>query len=661
MVSQENITTSNSSDFFYQRLFTQIARLLGVNNSFQILSFETPFSSSLQESFPAAKLSFTDAKTMLENSVSSCNHFQPSQFKFAFATDRLFHLLPEQRLHIFSCLEEVVSDHIFLCLSAEHRPEGYSAKNFATDLGILISTFEKRGWIIGWLPAPQLTQSVIVLSRSNTEIQRKLIGTIISETMEAQSVEEQNNVMLENVVEDQKKIIQQLERQLDFELRSNKILTDQETNRYTFKGLIKTAIGIVSKTIIGDIAKDRFFQKRKNTNINFASEIKKQCEQNNANLIIVFPIIDWGFRKQRPQHIISRLNKYENTVLYGSTQIPPLKRYQNSVKNKQLDSFCRFSISKIENKIFQYQLNGYTTVDIYNNVPNEENFELMLSSIKEIISYINPQKITYLVQFPSWWPFVEELKKHYNGKVIFDCMDDHSGFSNTTAIITETEDVLLEKADLVLASSLYLEDKCIKRNRNTILVRNATEFEHFHRIPKNGKLDHLTNKPIIGYYGAIAEWFDVDIVRYCASQRPDLNFVLIGASTNSNIYTLDALNNVFFVGEVDYRQLAGYLAYFDVATIPFIINDLTKATNPVKFYEYLSAGKPVVATPMPELLEYEEYCYIANDQESFLEKLDLALASKNDILATEAYYRVAQNNSWDERVQTILKHTDYLR
>jgi O-antigen biosynthesis protein len=133
--------------------------------------------------------------------------------------------------------------------------------------------------------------------------------------------------------------------------------------------------------------------------------------------------------------------------------------------------------------------------------------------------------------------------------------------------------------------------KNIKINQNTIQVKNGTEFEHFNQAVKNGKLSYLADKPIIGYYGAISDWFDIDMVEYCATQLPEYNFVMIGSTFGCDISRVETIPNIHFLGEIPYKELPGYYAYFDVCLIPFQIIPLTLATNPVKFYEYLSAGK----------------------------------------------------------------------
>ena len=145
---------------------------------------------------------------------------------------------------------------------------------------------------------------------------------------------------------------------------------------------------------------------------------------------------------------------------------------------------------------------------------------------------------------------------------------------------------------------------------------NAVEEGRFEREPDpNPALADPTfagilakGKPIAGYYGALARWFDYELLRETARLRPDWSFVLIGPDHDGSLARskLDRLPNVHWLGPRPYLALPGYLHRFDVATIPFAINDITLATSPLKLYEYFAAGRPVISTPMPECAAFAE-------------------------------------------------------
>ncbi len=177
---------------------------------------------------------------------------------------------------------------------------------------------------------------------------------------------------------------------------------------------------------------------------------------------------------------------------------------------------------------------------------------------------------------------------------------------------------LIEKCDCVIVSSTYLHEK-VRTIRDNTLIRNGCDSAIFSSIPKKTPGE---TRPVAGYIGAIAEWFDAALLADVARLLPGWQFLLVGSLAGCDVRELRLLPNVKLVGEVDYLQLPGYLAQFDVCMIPFKLTEFTKATNPVKVYEYLSAGRPVVSTPLPEILLIKDLVAIADTPRTFAEQLE---------------------------------------
>ncbi len=367
-------------------------------------------------------------------------------------------------------------------------------------------------------------------------------------------------------------------------------------------------------------------------------------------VIIVFPIISWHFRWQRPQQIFSRLAKQGYTILYVSMNFLP--------KNKQ------HYLEKIDKNIFEVFLSSKYIINIYNAEIHQANTDSIKSQIIDILNNIDTKNSPiYFIQFPNWYSLLKDIKSEAGGHIVFDCMDEHSGFSNVSNSVSTQEKDLLKASDLVISSSNKLYEKNKKINQNTIMVKNGTEYDYFSKKPSINELEKLADKPIIGYYGAISDWFDIELIEYCAKMRPEYNFVLIGATFGCNTENAVKYPNIHFLGEKPYSELTKYLYSFDVCTIPFKIIPLIEATNPVKFYEYISAGKPVVSTMLPELFEYQEVCYLAKDKDEFLVKIDEALKEKSQQNYDGLFQKrlqIAQENSWDNRVANLIKHLDKL-
>ena len=364
----------------------------------------------------------------------------------------------------------------------------------------------------------------------------------------------------------------------------------------------------------------------------------------NAPTILAFPIIPWQFRWQRPQHFLSRLAAQGFQILKMTCH--------TAVRNAPL---CP-ALEPLTEAVTRAHLHTQTLWGLYTDRLEGDNLDFMMAEMRILLQRLRISDPIYMVQFPTWYPLVERLRGEFGGTIVFDCMDEHSGFANTSQVVVEEEKHIIRCADLVLTSSSTLYDKCRSDNAATLMLRNGTEFEHFHAAVQNGRLDHLANRPIIGYYGAIAEWFDMDLVIMAAKAHPEWNFVLIG-DYMAEYGSLASLSpNIHLLGEKPYAELPGYFAYFDVCMIPFKLIPLILATNPVKFYEYLSGAKQVVSVDLPELRPFADLCYLARTRDDFLPLLERALVEKPSPELIERRLRFARENSWDSRIQSLLQH-----
>jgi len=249
--------------------------------------------------------------------------------------------------------------------------------------------------------------------------------------------------------------------------------------------------------------------------------------------------------------------------------------------------------------------------------------------------------------------------------VVYDCMDRWTDFPNALSderyrsLVTNAEQGLLDSADLVLCSAEGLYQAKLKTARGAVLlVRNGADVEHFapKRRPVPKELAGLPG-PIVGYIGAVADWFDFELVRSAALSRPEWSFVFIGALFGSksagdprSLRLIADLPNVHLLGARPYRELPPYLEAFDVATIPFKINGLTEDTDPIKVYEYLAAGVPVVSTPLPEVRRLPGV-RLASDAAGFVEQCEAARRERFDARLIADRIGVATENSWAARAR----------
>jgi len=354
------------------------------------------------------------------------------------------------------------------------------------------------------------------------------------------------------------------------------------------------------------------------------------CEASGYD-VIVFPVIDWHFRIQRPQHIARELAKSGHRVFYFSALFSEGDGGVNLVE-------------KIEDSVFLCQfILPSPHPSIYKEMPSKKQKDILITALDEFMELFRVHQVVALIDHPFWVPVAQSIP---GASIIYDCMDDHGGFSNNTNAILKAEQDLLQQADIVVTASAKLSEKIGKVRANTI-IRNAAEITRFSARPKSLLYDG--KRPVVGYYGAISEWFDIDLVISAAKYYPEYDFVLIGSTYMCDIQHAKKIKNIHFIGEVPYETLTGYLYAFDVCLIPFKLIELIQCTNPVKIYEYLAAGKPVVVTDMPELRLIEEYVYLSTDQNSFISNIQKAINEKDKNIAKRQAF--ACENDWSNRAE----------
>lgn len=352
--------------------------------------------------------------------------------------------------------------------------------------------------------------------------------------------------------------------------------------------------------------------------------------------ILYFSHIDWNYRYQRPHHILLQFAKQGHRVFYI---MPILEKIEN------------YELEKIAENIYQVKLSAARYFDIYKDKIDS----VMLNSLKKSFNQLkNDLGIDPLciVAFPTWEPLVLDLKKQFEYKIVYDCIDNIDGFPNVIKERKKEEERLLKNSDLVITSARSLYEKFHNKIKNILFVPNGAEFEHFNKQRSDDPLKNF-QKPIAGYFGAIAEWFDTDLIEFLAKSRPDVTFVFIGDTYGSNLKRILHLDNVYFLGERPYSEIPKYLHRFDVCLIPFKITPLTLDTHPIKIYEYFAAGKPVVTTKLPEILPMSNLCYVASNKNDFLEKLDKAIGENNKEIVQKRIEFSSENN-WENRYQTII-------
>jgi polysaccharide pyruvyl transferase CsaB len=265
----------------------------------------------------------------------------------------------------------------------------------------------------------------------------------------------------------------------------------------------------------------------------------------------------------------------------------------------------------------------------------------------------NPIYLSYVYNF-DWQAHLE------SPITVYEHIDDLAVFEHVykREQLDEWHQRALAEADVIAASAVDLLNDVRQQRDDAVLVANGVDYEHFAgEPPRPSDLDVVpAGAPIVGYYGALAEWFDYDLVGEAARRLTDFHFVLIGPDYDGTASTHPTLQlpNVHWLGTRPYAELPGYLAAFTVATIPFVVNDVTHAVSPLKLFEYMAGGKPVVTPPLRECSRYRAV-QIGEGEDGFVAEILKAVELGADPSHVELLRRTARANTWDARARTIIE------
>jgi glycosyltransferase involved in cell wall biosynthesis len=236
--------------------------------------------------------------------------------------------------------------------------------------------------------------------------------------------------------------------------------------------------------------------------------------------------------------------------------------------------------------------------------------------------------------------------------LVYHCADDYASVRGFPSTLPEVEADLCRDADLVITTSETLCEARRAFNPQTYWVPNGADVEHFGSPAQPASELYGVPRPIIGFVGGLSEWVDLELVGRLARLRPEWWFVLIGP-VGIDTGPVRELRNVRLLGPRPYAQLPSYLAAMDVGLIPFKDNDVTYHADPIKAYEYLAAGLPVVATAMPALQRLGHVVRLADSVDAFALQIGDALAAGRETGAAERRTEAA-NHAWRRRFDEIV-------
>nr|WP_301300964.1 glycosyltransferase [Pseudomonas kilonensis] len=355
--------------------------------------------------------------------------------------------------------------------------------------------------------------------------------------------------------------------------------------------------------------------------------------------ILCFANIEWAARFQRPQQLMNQFASNGYRVFYIVPSSVP--------EQGQL-----YRLTSVAPNIFEVALQRDVQEAYYEKVVTPENHQALLLAMAALVADMQIRTALSVVHIAYWSPVARSLRAMHGWRILYDCMDDWDGFPNIGEQLLSEEKTLIAQADLVTVSAALLYHKWCAHNPRCVLVRNAVDFAFFRQhCFTNDVLGGLAG-PVIGYYGALAQWLDYPLLAALADRRPEWNFILVGDIFVDDLAGLEHKPNVQLLGRKPYSQMPLYLDHFDACLIPFRLYNVTHAVDPVKFYEYISAGKPVISTPLTEMSIYKDLLYFATGVDEFIEQIERALAER-DLALYKRRVELARANDWKDRFDSM--------
>lgn len=352
--------------------------------------------------------------------------------------------------------------------------------------------------------------------------------------------------------------------------------------------------------------------------------------------ILCFSHLRWNFVYQRPQHLLTRFAK-EGRVFFFEEPVFDADS-PHCIIHKNLD------------------LNVYVVTP---HLPNGSVADVV--SQQAIILDCIIQDF-HILKYISWYysPMALPFSAHINPMLlVYDCMDELSAFRHTPRNIAQMESRLMAEADIVFTggNNLYLAKK--DRHPDVHAFPSSIDKSHFMRARKSGVLPedvrHIPG-PQFGFYGVLDERFDFDLLSAVADLKPDWNFVLIGPIAKIDREAIPKRRNIHYLGAKPYQNLPDYLASWDVAVMPFALNEATRFISPTKTPEFLAAGKRVISTSIHDVVcPYGELglVEIADTPSAFIEAGYKLLHEKDDALWLKSVDTFLADMSWDKTWQAM--------
>lgn len=341
--------------------------------------------------------------------------------------------------------------------------------------------------------------------------------------------------------------------------------------------------------------------------------------------------IDWGWIKQRPQFMAEALQTHFDVAAVYMHQ----NRHRDTLQ-KRTDTVL--PIHPLYNIPFASRTALTRRID--------EAFRAL--QYRRYVKKYQPEHLyfTYPTQYPV-------IPKGYSGKIVYDCMDNHTAMANDKQkpVIRAYEEKLVDRADYILVSAQKLKEELLKNHPNLsedkiIIVRNGYNGQILPVREEPKKADSFT----ISYIGTIGAWFNFEYLLKSLEEFPNLTYRIIGPSDNPNLPKADRL---LYTGTIEHHKLHEAIADVQCLTMPFQLNDIVEAVDPVKLYEYINFNKNILCIRYKEIERFEPFVHFYTDYESFRNQIQRMMENNTLRYTQQDREKFLSENNWASRAAQI--------
>ena len=346
--------------------------------------------------------------------------------------------------------------------------------------------------------------------------------------------------------------------------------------------------------------------------------------------LLCFSHLRWGFVFQRPNHLLSRFSKHQRVFFV-----------EEPIFHEGED---KLHIENYNENLF------IVTPHIQHRASGEEVIRQQQDFVSSLLVQMQIKRYYSWYYTPMALPFTRHLKPEV---VVYDCMDELSAFKFAPPELTLFEKELFQKADIVFTGGHSIYENKKNAHHNIYAFPSSIEKAHFGKA-RRIRTDPEDQKRIphtrFGFFGVIDERFDIDMIDAVAKRKPEWQFVLLGPVVKIDPAALPKRSNIHYLGGKKYDELPTYIAGWSIAMIPFAINESTRFISPTKTPEYLAAGKPVISTPIRDVVSpygNNKLVHIVNNADEFIAAAEKELAKKNRRTWMKKVDNFLEGNSWD--------------